>query len=81
MTQEDKVIKLTELLKRYEKYLKVWETTQVEVMDGYLYLMFLNPKSKNIYSSLIKEIPIGDIDKIIDSYETKLKKYEQPITN
>ena len=76
MTQEDKIKKLEEVLKKYEPHLKVWETVHLEVMDGFLYLMFLNPKSKNQYSSLIKEVPIIDIDRIIEMYKNKLKRYE-----
>ena len=38
--------------------------------------MFLEPKHKNVYSSLINEAPIAGIDRIIEIYETKLKKYE-----
>ena len=73
---EDKVERLKEVLKEYEPQLKVWNTIHLEVIDDFIYIMFLEPKHKNGYSSLIKEAPIADIDRIIEIYETKLKKYE-----
>jgi len=73
---EDKVERLKEVLKEYEPHLKVWNTIHLEVIDDFIYIMFLEPKHKNGYSSLIKEAPIADIDRIIEIYETKLKKYE-----
>ena len=76
MKLEDKIKRLEELLKEYEPHLKVWNTIHLEIIDEFIYIMFLEPKHKNGYSSLIKEAPIADIDRIIEIYETKLKKYE-----
>ena len=56
--------------------MKVWNSVHLEIIDEFIYIMFLEPKHKNGYSSLIKEAPIADIDRIIEIYETKLKKYE-----
>ena len=73
---EDKVERLKEVLKEYEPHLKVWNTIHLEVIDNFIYIMFLEPKHKNVYSSLINEAPIAGIDRIIEIYETKLKKHE-----
>ena len=76
MDIEDKISMLEIVLKKYEPHLKVWNTVHLEIIDDYLYIMFINPKSSNGFTSLIKEAPLADIDRIIKIYEDKLSKYE-----
>ena len=76
MSLDKKLEELRLVLKQYEPNLKVWNSVNLDTINGFLYIEFTDPKSSNGYTSLIKEAPLQDIDRIIDIYKTKLKHYE-----
>jgi hypothetical protein len=71
-TFENKIIYLSRLLDSYAKLLTNYNKAEVKQHKEIISIKLYNTKN-NFYKFDIKEVPVEDIDKIINSYKNKFR--------
>lgn len=71
---QQKFTELQTLMDAYKPFLKVWEEVVIYTNNSFGYIEFFKPKGKNKFTSLIKEFPMEDIDRIVEHYKIKVSQ-------